>query len=240
MHIVRVVASLMLSAAALPSAAFSSPLTIVNPDFSVPAIACSSGFAYQGPGNCSSTTVGGTPLPQQDFNGTAGFGWTLGTNGDGLTRGGGAFNGLSFSGLPFTQAAFLQGPNSSVSQIIPGFSAGGHYVLSFYLGSRFATGTFDGNQTVAALLNGSVVGTFALTSFTPFTFESVALTGSTTGSETLQFKGLATGDHTAFLSHVSISSPSVPEPSSLELLIPGGALLAFFLRRSRRVARRSE
>ena len=74
--------------------------------------------------------------------------------------------------MPFTQAVFLQGTNNDLSQVISGFSAGTSYTLNFYLGSRFATGIEDGNQTVEALLNGVVIGTWALTSFTSFTFES--------------------------------------------------------------------
>jgi len=87
-----------------------------------------------------------------------------------------------------------------------------------------------------ALLNSSVVGTWALTSFTPFTLETAAFTAST-GSETLEFEGLATGDHTAFLSDVAIST--APEPSSLAMVIIGAALLAGFVFRSRRLVSKS-
>ncbi len=224
----------------LPSAAFASSLSVTNPDFATPAIACSAlGYAYQGSAGCNNTVAGsGLPFPHQDFNGAAGFGWTLGPNaGDGLTGSNnpnGNFQTPSFSGLPFTQAVFLQNAGSTISQVVPGFSAATNYVLSFYLGSRFANGN-DGNQTVEALLNGNVIGTWALTSFTPFTLESVALPGGASGSETLEFEGLAQGDHTAFLSDVSISS--VPEPSSLGLAISGLALLAGFLRRARTSSR---
>lgn len=124
--------------------------------------------------------------------------------------------------MTFTQAVFLQGSSSDLSQVIPGFSAGTSYILDFYLGSRFASGIEDGNQTVEALLNGNVIGTWALASFTPFTLETAAFTAGTNGSETLEFKGLTSGDHTAFLSDVSISTTTaVPEPISLLLMFVG-------------------
>ena len=215
----------------LYSPVFASSLSIVNPDFSVPAIPCGLDYAYQGAGTCSSTTGGGNPFPQQNFNGVSGFGWTFAVGGDGLTGPGTPFNPPSFTSLPFTQAAFLQGNSADISQGIAGFSVGGAYVLNFYLGSRFNSVT-DGNQTVEALLNGNVVGTWALTSSTPFTLESAAFTGIANGSETLEFKGLASGDHTAFLSHVSISS--VPEPVYLPFLTIGLIGLGAIARLKRR------
>lgn len=59
--------------------------------------------------------------------------------------------------------------------------------MSFYLGSRYTSGSFDGNQTVEAL-------------------EMVPFTVGTGGSHKLKFMGTATGDHTAFLSGVSIET----------------------------------
>jgi hypothetical protein len=209
-----------------------STLPITNPSFSTPTIVCGGGYAYEGSGGCNGVFPSGIANPEQDFNASPGFGWTLasepapGLGGDGLTGPNTAFFPPSFSGMPFTQAVFLQGSNANVSQVISGFSAGTSYTLNLYLGSRYASGIEDGNQTVEALLNGTVIGTWALTSFTPFTLETAAFTAGANGSETLVFEGMSTGDHTAFLSDVSIStSTTVPEPGSLVLLVVGFSYL---------------
>lgn len=174
------------------SAAFGQP-SIVNSDFGAVAIVCPHGYAYQGTGGCEG--------PEQDFNSTPGFGWTLGhgDGGSGLTNQGSVFYPPPFG--PFTQAVFLQG-NSFVSQVVGGFTARS-YTLSFYLGSRRY---YDGNQTVQALMDGNVIGTWSLTSNTLFTFKTVSFTVRTDGSHTLEFRGINAGDHTAFVSGVSISS----------------------------------
>jgi len=125
------------------SAAMAQP-TIVNFDFGAVPIACSNGYAYQGP-------VGSCPYndPTQDFGQTPGFGWMLGwvvaqsgaplccTNGGaGLTGPNTIFYPPSFNGMPFSQAVFLQNVGSFVWQSVEGFTAG-NYTLSFYLGSRY-------------------------------------------------------------------------------------------------------
>jgi hypothetical protein len=203
------------------SSMIAAPISIVNANFGAVAITCGLGYAYQssGSGNCSSAA------PQQDFNGSAGFGWTLAGGGTGLTGAGTQFFPPSnFTG--FTQALFLQGAGSSASQTLSGFSAG-TYVLSFQLGSRFPQNVCcDGNQTVQALVDGSVVGTWALTNSTPFALTTVAFSIASGAVHTLQFRGIAIGDHTAFLSDVAINS-SVPEPSSSSLLLLGIAILGF-------------
>ena len=186
----------------------------VNLNFSSVAISCGNGYAYQSLGGSCASQV-----PQQDFNGTSGFGWVLENStsrgGNGLTRPGGAFIPPAFNGVPFTQAAFLQGP-VTMSQSIPGFIAGEKYVLSFYLGSRYANGSngYDGNQSVAAELDGQVLKTWTLASFTPFTLQTVSFSVSTGGTHTLSFVGLMSGDHTAFLSHVEIKTST---PLGLQL-----------------------
>src|SRR5450759_1721697 len=183
-------------------AAFGNP-TIVNFDFGAVPILCAGNYAYQGltTGGCTYTRV----WPFQSFNSTPGFGWTLSglptmMGGSGLTGPNTSFVPPPFDGLPFTQAVALQGP-SFVWQTIPGFTAGS-YTLSFYLGSRFIDCCgYDGNQTVQAVIDDNVIGTWALSSFTPFTLQMVRFTLSTGGSHTLTFRGINSGDHTAFLSY---------------------------------------
>lgn len=228
-ELTRFIVGSLLLIVTLPGAAVAGTLPIVNPNFSTPTIACALGYAYDGSGDCNGVFPGGIPDPQQNFNTSPGFGWTLAAASDGLTGPGTAFDPPSFTGMPFTQAVFLQGTSNDLFQVIPGFSAGGNYVLSFYLGSRQHAGTFDGNQTIMALLNGDVIGTWALTSFTPFTLETIGFTVATSGSQKLEFKGADSGDHTAFLSGVAVSS--VPEPASGLLLCTGVIAIAALLRR---------
>jgi hypothetical protein len=171
----------------ITSAAFAQP-TIVNFDFGAVRILCGADYAYQAsPTNCTLRLA-----PQQDFNSAPGFGWTL-TGGytvfccsTALTGPGTSFQPPPFGGLPFTQAVALQGKGSDVSQVVGGFTAG-NYTLSFYL---------DGN----------VIGSWALSSYTPFTLETAKFPVSTDGSHKVEFKGLNYGDHTAFVSYVTITS----------------------------------
>jgi hypothetical protein len=202
-------------------------ITVGNPDFATPAVACGSGYAYQQSGGC-----GASDYPQQDFNGTPGFDWTFGAGGNGLTGSGTAFNPPGFDSLGFSQAAFLQGDAASVSQLLTG--PAGIWTVSFYLGSRYGNGCCDGNQTVEVLLNGQNVGTYSLLNFTPFTLETTLPLALGAGSYMLEFEGTAAGDHTAFVSGVT-ASDQVPEPVSFGLL--GAGLIGLgLLRPSRRRA----
>jgi hypothetical protein len=183
--------------------AFADPI-IVNFDFGAVPIACSNGYSYEGPaGLCIYKD------PEQNFNSSPGFGWMLGSvvssqgPASGLTGPNTAFSPPPFTGLPFNQAVFLQGI-SWVLQSVEGFTAG-NYTLSFYLGSRYTSGIYDGKQTVEALIDGKVIGTWALTSFTPFTLETATFKVSTDGSHKLELRGINYGDHTAFLSYVTIT-----------------------------------
>jgi len=196
-------------------------LPIINPNFSAVRIVCGGDYAYQAfGGNCN-----GPYVPQQDYNSEPGIGWkfiTVGnpyiSGGTGLTGPNTAFNPPSFSGLPFTQAAFIQDNGDSLSQTVGGFSPGA-YNLSFYLGSRYSSGPDDGNQTIQALIDGTVIGTWKLTSFTPFTLRSSRFTCGRGGAKTLKFIGLAKGDHTAFLSGVAIT-PTTVAVSKTSLAFP--------------------
>ena len=199
--------------------ATAAPILITNGNFSDVPITCG-GYAYQYfGGNCNSNP------PQQDFNGTQGFGWTLIIkSGIGLTAPNSAFQPPDFTGLPFTQALFLQDGASTAYQALGGFSANTNYVLSFYIGSRYAEGGGDdGNQTVQVTMDGVALFTISLKSFTPFMLEEVPFSVPTDGTHTLAFNGLNPGDHTAFVSGVSITE--VPEPASLLLLGAGIGLV---------------
>jgi hypothetical protein len=199
-------------------AAFGQP-TIVNFDFGAVRIACGSGYAYE-----SAAEVCTQQIRSQNFNASPGFGWILGGvvaisfpgspyvyGGAGLTAPDTIFCPPSFSGLPFNQAVFLQDRGSFVWQGVGGFTAG-NYTLSFYLGSRCTTIYFDGNQTVEALIDGSVIASWALTSDTPFALVTAPFTVTTDGSHTLEFRGLNRGDHTAFMSYVIITPTGRPKP----------------------------
>jgi hypothetical protein len=189
------------------SMASAASLTVINPNFDSVGVQCGSGYAYQ-------SYEGGTCSPgfeQQNFNGSIGIGWIFatypaGSAADGISKPNTSFEPPPFTGVPFSQAAYLQGATSVIDQTIPGFVPGGQYTLSFYLGSRYYSGSYDGNQTVEVMIDSQVIGTWSLVSYTPFTLETVNFTVATGGSHTLTFAGTATGDHTAFFSGVSIQT----------------------------------
>lgn len=202
---------LLVVLSATPIVSAGVPLTVINPTFANVPVDCAGGFSYQSVngGNCTSQ------YPEQLFNGVPGIGWdfsyvynTVTGSGAGLTGPNTAFDPPSFTGLPFTQAAFLQNANSEVSQTIPGFVAGQPYRLAFYLGSRQVTapGCCNGNQTVVAYLDDHVLGVWSLVSNTPFILRYALLKVAGGGPHLLRFVGTATGDHTAFLSGVSIEA----------------------------------
>jgi hypothetical protein len=182
-------------------------LIVVNPNFENVPIQCAAGYAIQAynGGNCFS------PSPEQAFNVAPGIGWKFtptepgtASPATGLTVANTAFNPPPFTGLPFSTAALLQKRNSVILQTIHGFVPGVVYGISFYLGSRYAEGSFDGNQTVQVAIDGKVIGTISLVSFTPFTFHTLYFGVASGGPHVLTFEGLVAGDHTAFFSGVSI------------------------------------
>jgi hypothetical protein len=189
------------------SLACAQSVNIVNPDFAAVAIQCSAGFAYEPAIGMGTNCANG---PYQKFNGVPGIGWTFTPHtsnvehGDGITGAGTAFMPPPFTGLPFAYAAFLQ-TKGSITQMIDGFVPGMTYVLSFYLGSRYANGPYAGNQTVAATIDGHMIGVWALTSFTPFTLRTAVFKVPSGTSHILTFRGESTADNTAFLSGVSIA-----------------------------------
>ena len=197
---------LFLSAASLSVSSAQSLFTI-NPGFGNVPIQCSGGYAYQSAdgGTCAGTA------PQQAFNIEAGIGWKFtphlaATGSTGITSPNTGFNPPPFNGLPFSTAAFLQGGSTAtVLQTIHGFVPGVTYQLSFYLGSRYANGSFDGNQTVQVLVDDRVIGTWSLVSRTPFTLRTVYFSLTSGGSHAFKFVGRTAGDHTAFFSGVSIA-----------------------------------
>jgi len=218
------------------SVAAADSLTVVNAKLANVAVECGA-HAYQSymGGTCS-----GPGNPQQNFNGELGIGWTLAsipgdatgpgtTGGDGILGPDYVFDTPPFTGLPFGRAIFLQGADTEAGQTITGFVPGGAYTLEFYLGSRYANGSFDGNQTVEAIVDNRVIGTWALTSYTPFTLQTVPFAVTTGGSHIIRFAGTVTGDHTAFLSGVGIATtgglavnPSTGEPGIGLMAAAGG------------------
>src|SRR5689334_21314745 len=111
------IARVCIVGAAFSFLAHAQSLTIINPNFSA-TIKCSVGYAYE-------TWGGGcdAQYPQQDFNSVPGIGWrfdplkTAQIHSDGITGPNSGFNPPSFTGLPFTQAAILQGNIAKVQQL---------------------------------------------------------------------------------------------------------------------------
>jgi hypothetical protein len=191
-------------------------LNVVNGDFSAVPVACGSGYAYQtfeAGGNCSGPTA-----PEQDCNSAPTIGWTF--DGSGLTGPSTAFNPPDFDGL-FTQAALLQGSDSSISQSVAGFVDTEDYTASFYLGSRYNDPPTDGNQTVSVLIDNVLVDQYTLTSYTPFALITTDQFTVTTGSHTLTIEGSTDNDHTAFVSDISVTGSATPEPSTFALIGAG-------------------
>jgi len=86
---------------------------------------------------------------------------------------------------------------------------------------------------VAAIVDGQVIGTWALSSYTPFALQTASFQVGTGGSHVLKFVGTASGDHTAFVSGVGIEtaasltvSPSVGVPG-IGVVVSAGGFTSF-------------
>jgi hypothetical protein len=199
---------LLLSILIIPASAFAQ-INIVNFDFGAVPVQCSSwGFTYQGAQLTCNYPV------TQNFDASPGFGWMMGSTiatagspsntGAGVAAPDAFICPPSFSGMPFHQAALLQNVGSFLWQAVAGFNPGS-YTLSFYLGSRCPSGWWDGEQIVTAQIDGVVIGTWNLTNSAPFTLQTANFSVSTGGTHTVAFVGMRPGDHTAFLSYVTIT-----------------------------------
>ena len=217
------------------SIAAADSLTVVNPNFANVEVQCSGGYAYQSTGgNCE-----GPNVPQQDFNTALGMGWTFASFapqffGPGMVAANSEYGTPSFAGFPFSEAALLQGSGTAVGQTMTGFVPGGLYTLNIYLGTRPTSAPNEnGNQTVVATIDGRVIGTWKLVSFTPFTLQTAAFTVTSGGSHILTIAGLSSGDHTAFFSGVSMETATslTVRPSAgvagIGLLAAAGGFTAF-------------
>lgn len=86
---------------------------------------------------------------------------------------------------------------------------------------------------MAAIVDGQVIGTWALSSYTPFALQTASFQVGTGGSHVLKFVGTASGDHTAFVSGVGIEtaasltvSPSVGVPG-IGVVVSAGGFTSF-------------
>lgn len=174
----------------------------------------------------------GASIPLMTFPGLY-DGWTF-AGGSGVTRPGSAFNPPSAPFPDGSQAAFLQGLGASVTQSVAGFSGAESYIVQFLVGSRFSSGTYDGNATLGVSIDGTEIGQVVLTSSTPwFMYSSPSFTAGT-GAHSLAIYNITVGDHTGFVDAVGItgSAVAVPEPSTM--LFAGVGLLSLGLLRRRR------
>jgi hypothetical protein len=190
-------------------------INVVNGNFSAVPVACGGDYAYQASGG--DCTAG----PLQDFNSNPQIGWTF-AGGSGLTGPNTAFIPPNFE-FGITQAAFLQDSDSSISQSVSGFVDSETYTASFYLSSRYNGEPYDGAQTVEVLIDNVLVDEYTLTSYSPFALTTTDPFTVTGDSHTLTIEGTADGDHTAFVSDVTLTGSPTPEPSTF-LMIGGGLI----------------
>src|SRR5262249_8781436 len=124
----------------------------------------------------------------------------------GVAGNGSGFTAGNPSAPQGTQVGFLQGAGSTISQAIN--FAVGTYTIGFQAAQR---GNYQASsQTVAGLLDRSVIGTFtpsnpSYASYSPAAFSVTA------GAHTITFKGLNPNgsDNTAFVDQVQLSAVTV-------------------------------
>jgi hypothetical protein len=203
--------ALLLSAILIIAAGAFGQINIVNFDFGAVPVGCSSwGFTYQG-----AVLTCDYPVTQ-NFNASVGFGWMLGSiialsgspsnEGAGISGPNSAIEPPSFDGMPFSQAAVLQGIGSFAWQAVGGFTTGS-YTLSFYLGGRL----YYPPQRIQAMIDGNVIGTWDVPTGMPFTLETATFTVNTGGTHALEFMGMNPPDNGAFVSYVTIT-PTARRP----------------------------
>ena len=170
---------------------------------------------YFVPPNYAYPAHGGPPVTFNSWTYNSGAGLITGPNP-------GAFGGEpSFVG---NQYAFIQSLGSSLSQTFSATPGIGE--IDWLQAGRPDQGSAQGNQTLQIYLNGNLVGTVA--SLTGQDFAAKSISGVTLlSSNTLLFLGLATGDNTAFIDEVSVTTTSpTPLPAAVWLfgsVLAGGA-----------------
>jgi hypothetical protein len=116
-------------------------------------------------------------------------------------------NGAAPQGL---QVGFIQG-NSSISQ--PVNFAAGSYQISFSA-AQSASNT-SGNQSLEVLIDGTMVGTLAITpTNTMYSQYTTAIFTVTSGEHTITFQGTGAGNNTALIDAVAVSPAAQPALAS--------------------------
>lgn len=164
------------------------------------------------------TTGGGAPrLPNYSFEAPAvgysafqysptGGSWSF-AGGSGVTGNGSGFTGGLNIAPEGSQAAFLQGGNTSIiSQAVSGFQANRTYVVTFAAAQR-TNCCNAGGQDFQVYIDNTLIGTYHPASGTYAYYGTPAFT-TTAGTHTLKFVGLNPlgGDHTAFIDNVRVTS----------------------------------
>ncbi|MBD8529789.1 MULTISPECIES: PEP-CTERM sorting domain-containing protein [unclassified Massilia] len=179
------------------------------------ALATTSAGALATPIN--SVENGGFETPAQNggfsyLNGSVG-GWTYGGS-SGVAANNSPFNVVNATGA---QAAFLQQPGASISQMF-NFTKS-LFSVSFSAESRNYGG---GGNPISVLVDNQLLSFAGLTTFTPgsktsFTTYTSDLIALSNGNHTLRFIGYGgNGDVTSFIDNVKVNA--VPEPLSLSLM----------------------
>jgi hypothetical protein len=153
----------------------------------------------------------------------SGGSWTFnaasGNNGSGIVANGGGFG--NFNAPQGVQAAFVQ-EYGTISQVIPGFTPGVNYTISFLAAERL-----NNAQSWNVTVNDVVIASFnpgsSATSYVPYTANFTA----TAATETVAFVGtdLAGHDNTVFIDNVQITAPPNLPPVNMNIQRAGGNLV---------------